>query len=222
MNNKFALSFGISLVIVGVLNIFFETSNIILLGLSISTTIFSFINMFVAIKNSKKLELLYIIPFVLLISIFCYSNSLMKIYMVAKIVDGKTTNILTFVSFGFLFISEYLSFGYAKKNYISFQQGLINESLEYSALILTLQNEYMKTITNNNRTIDIESKDFFDKIDKLCNEKIRQARINTDLLSLNKGLYTIQDFNYFYQKYNDTLNINDKIEKYNEKNKKNN
>ena len=40
MNNKFALSFGISLVIVGLLNIFFETSNIILFGLSVSTTIF--------------------------------------------------------------------------------------------------------------------------------------------------------------------------------------
>ena len=54
MNNKFALSFGISLVIVGLLNIFFETSNIILFGLSVSTTIFSIMNMFepkILIKN---------------------------------------------------------------------------------------------------------------------------------------------------------------------------
>ena len=78
MNNKFALSFGISLVIVGLLNIFFETSNIILFGLSVSTTIFSIMNMFEPKISNKKLELLYIIPFVLLVSIFCYSNSLMK------------------------------------------------------------------------------------------------------------------------------------------------
>lgn len=105
MNNKFALSFGISLVIVGLLNIFFKTSNIILFGLSVSTTIFSIMNMLEPKISNKKLELLYIIPFVLLVSIFCYSNSLMKIEIIWNIVNSKITNILTFISFGFLFIS---------------------------------------------------------------------------------------------------------------------
>lgn len=101
MNNKFALSFGISLVIVGLLNIFFETSNIILFGLSVSTTIFSIMNMFEPKISNKKLELLYIIPFVLLVSIFCYCNLLMKIEIIWNIVNSKITNILTFISFGF-------------------------------------------------------------------------------------------------------------------------
>ena len=101
MNNKFALSFGISLVIVGLLNIFFETSNIILFWLSVSTTIFSIMNMLEPKISNKKLELLYIIPFVLLVSIFCYSNSLMKIEINSNIVNSKITNILTFISFGF-------------------------------------------------------------------------------------------------------------------------
>ncbi len=59
MNNKFALSFGISLVIVGLLNIFFETSNIILFGLSVSTTIFSIMNMFEPKISNKKLEQIF-------------------------------------------------------------------------------------------------------------------------------------------------------------------
>ena len=58
MNNKFALSFGISLVIVGLLNIFFETSNIILFGLSVSTTIFSIMNMFEHKIINKKIRII--------------------------------------------------------------------------------------------------------------------------------------------------------------------
>ena len=84
-----------------ILNIFFETSNIILFGLSVTTTIFSIMNMFEPKISNKKLELLYIIPFVLLVSIFCYSNSLMKIEIIWNIVNSKITNILTFISFGF-------------------------------------------------------------------------------------------------------------------------
>ena len=139
MNNKFALSFGISLVIVGLLNIFFETSNIILFGLSVSTTIFSIMNMLEPKISNKKLELLYIIPFVLLVSIFCYSNSLMKIEIISNIVNSKITNILTFISFGFLFISEFINYKNARNQYINFQMAMINDNLQYSALILGLQ-----------------------------------------------------------------------------------
>ena len=70
--------------------------------------------------------------------------------------------------------------------------------------------------------IDIESKKFFNEIEKLCNEKIRLSQIDTELLEQNKGLFTIRDLNMVYQKYNDILDINGKIEKYNEKFKNNN
>ena len=213
MNNKFALSFGISLVIVGLLNIFFETSNIILFGLSVSTTIFSIMNMFEPKISNKKLELLYIIPFVLLVSIFCYSNSLMKIEIISNIVNSKITNILTFISFGFLFISEFINYKNARNQYINFQMAMINDNLQYSALILGLQNEYLKSIIKNRGLIDIESKKFFNEIEKLCNEKIRLSQIDTELLEQNKGLFTIRDLNMVYQKYHDILDINGKNRK---------
>ena len=213
MNNKFALSFGISLVIVGLLNIFFETSNIILFGLSVSTTIFSIMNMLEPKISNKKLELLYIIPFVLLVSIFCYSNSLMKIEIIWNIVNSKITNILTFISFGFLFISEFINYKNARNQYINFQMAMINDNLQYSALILGLQNEYLKSIIKNPGLIDIESKTFFNEIEKLCNEKIRLSQIDTELLEQNKGLFTIRDLNMVYQKYNDILDINGKNRK---------
>ena len=217
MNNKFALSFGISLVIVGLLNIFFETSNIILFGLSVSTTIFSIMNMFEHKIINKKLELLYVIPFVLLVSIFCYSNSLMKNEIISDVVNSKITNILTFISFGLLFISEFINYNNAKKQYINFQMAMITDNLQYSALILGLQNEYLQSTTKNPGSMEIESKKFFDDIEKLCNEKIRLSRIDIELLEQNKGLFTIQDLNMVYQKHHDILDINGKIEKYNEK-----
>lgn len=221
MNNKFALSFGISLVIVGLLNIFFETSNIILFGLSVSTTIFSIMNMFEHKIINKKLELLYVIPFVLLVSIFCYSNSLMKNEIISDVVNSKITNILTFISFGLLFISEFINYNNAKNQYINFQMAMITDNLQYSALILGLQNEYLQSTTKNPSSIEIESKKFFDDIEKLCNEKIRLSRIDIELLEQNKGLFTIQDLNMVYQKHHDILDINGKIEKYNEKLKNN-
>lgn len=217
MNNKFALSFGISLVIVGLLNIFFETSNIILFGLSVSTTIFSIMNMFEPKIINKKLELLYVIPFVLLVSIFCYSNSLMKNEIISDVVNSKITNILTFISFGLLFISEFINYNIAKNQYINFQMAMITDNLQYSALLLGLQNEYLKSATKNPSSIEIESKKLFDDIEKLCNEKIRLSRIDIELLEQKKGLFTIQDLNMVYQKHHDILDINGKIEKYNEK-----
>lgn len=217
MNNKFALSFGISLVIVGLLNIFFETSNIILFGLSVSTTIFSIMNMFEPKIINKKLELLYVIPFVLLVSIFCYSNSLMKNEIISDVVNSKITNILTFISFGLLFISEFINYNIAKNQYINFQMAMITDNLQYSALLLGLQNEYLKSATKNPSSIEIESKKFIDDIEKLCNEKIRLSKIDMELLEQKKGLFTIQDLNMVYQKHHDILDINGKIEKYNEK-----
>ena len=97
MNNKFALSFGISLMLVGLLNIFFETSNIILFGLSVSTIIFSIINLIVPKVKNERAEFLYIIPFVLLVTIFCYSNSLINNPVIIIIINSKITNILTFI-----------------------------------------------------------------------------------------------------------------------------
>ena len=59
MNNKMSLSFGISLVVVGILNFWFETTNIILFGLSISALLFSLIEIVfsaIEILSSKRIR----------------------------------------------------------------------------------------------------------------------------------------------------------------------
>ncbi len=217
MNNKFSLSFGVSLVIVGFLNIFFETSNIILFGLTVSTTIFSIINIIVPKMDSNKSELLYIIPFVLLISLFCYSNSLMQYDIVKEIVNGKITNILTFISFGFLFISEYLNHKKNKLHQKEFEMLQVIQEFEYSSMILILINEYLGDLVKKGIIMDEESRNFLNRIDDLCTEKATLANIDLSLLKLNKDEYTIQDFNDSYKLHNDTINYEKNIEEHDKK-----
>lgn len=220
MNNKFALSFGVSLVIVGFLNIFFETSNVILFGLSVSTTIFSIINMIVPNMKSNKAEFLYIVPFVLLISLFCYSNSLMKYPIVEGIVNGKITNVLTFISFGFLFISEYLNHKKNKMEQKNFEMLQVIQDYEYSNMILILINDYLENLKNRGIALDDESRNFLNQINDLCIEKSTLADIDTTLLKLNKEEYSMQDFNDSYKIHNDTINYEKMVNDHDKKIKK--
>lgn len=220
MNNKFSLSFGISLVIVGLLNIFFNTDDIILFGLSVSTTIFSLVNMIVPNFDSKKLELLYIVPFVILISIFCYSDSLLNIDIISKIINGKVTNILTFVSFGFLFISEFINYKIEGYKEMSFEFKRVNGEYEYSNMILKTINSYLSNLNKKNIIIDSESKKFLDEIENLCLEKVKLAHINGELLSLEKVEYTLEEINDIYKLSNDAFNYEKIISKDKNKTKK--
>lgn len=222
MNNKFSLSFGVSLVIVGFLNIFFETTNIILFGLSVSTAIFSIINIIVPKIKSKKAEFLYIIPFVILISLFCYSNSLMQYDFIRVMVDGKTTNVLTFISFGSLFISEFLNHEKDKKLQRVFEMTQVCQNYEYSNMILMLVNNYIESLCKNKTVIDKDSQEFLDKINELCTEKSRLADINLDLLKEDKENYTIADFNDAYKSNNDAINYDKLLKEYDKKMKKSN
>ena len=69
---------------------------------------------------------------------------------------------------------------------------IITDNLQYSALILGLQNEYLQSTTKNPSSMEIESKKFFDDIEKLCDEKIRLSRIDIELLEQNKSPTTLK------------------------------
>lgn len=212
MNNKFSLSFGIAFIIVGLLNIFFETNNAVLFALSISAAAFSIVNVITAYKN--KLDILYIIPFALLISILCYNNSLSKNTIFINIINSKVTNIITFISFGSLFISEYIKLHIAKlKDRISNYKICI-EIINYSSLILELINKYLSTLLEKKIIIDEESKQFLSQIDTLCKEKAKQSKITAELLDTKKDAFNIDEFNNIYVNNNDIINIEKNIKKY--------
>lgn len=219
MDNKFALSFGVSLVIVGFLNIFFETSNVIIFGLSVSTTIFSIINIIVPKINSDKSELLYILPFVILVSIFCYNNSLMKYDIVKIIVNGRITNVLTFVSFGFLFVSEFLNYKKSRFNQRLFEMNRVTQEYEYSSMILMFVNDYMEILLDSGIKIDDESREFLGRIIELSTERGRLANIDSSLLDLNKDEYAIEDFDDIFKKHSKIINYDEMEKELNKKRK---
>ena len=151
MKNKFSLSFGIALIAVGIFNIFIETNRTILFGMSISAFIFSLINILFSVKLTKKYEWVYIIPFIILLTFSCFSESLMNFYFVREIVNGKTTSVLTFLSFGLSFVSEYIN-GVKNDLRESIKHlSLVNESLQYSVLIQEKIVKYRKSILKSKK-----------------------------------------------------------------------
>ena len=204
MHNKFSLSFGISFVIVGILNIFFETDNTVLFALSISAVLFSIINI---VTTKYKLEYLYTIPFVVLVAILCYNNYFNENGTFVNLVNSKITNILTFISFGTLFISEYIK-SYKEKAKERMANMMINDEIfNYSSLILKLVNDYLKALIEKKITLDKENNSFIKKIEELCQEKGKQAMIANDLLKMEKNYFSIQEFMKIYEKNNDTINL---------------
>ena len=206
MNNKFSLSFGISLVIVGILNIFFSTNNMILFGLSVSTIMFSLVNLIVPSFENQKLEMLYIVPFIILVSIFCYSNSLLNIETFSEIVNGKTKSVLTFISFGFLFISEFINYKREEYQEMCFEFTRVIGEYEYSTMILEQITNYLRNLNEKEIIIDSESEEFLYKIQELCSEKVKLAHINGDLLKLEKIQYTLEEINDIYKQVSDIDN----------------
>lgn len=208
MKNKFALSFGISLIIVGLLNIFFDTNGIILFGLSVSTLMFSILNIVISwFKFDKKkwADYIYIIPFVILLSIFCYSNSLAEYNLVQKIVNGKTLNVLTFISFGSLFISEYMNYRKDIENEKIRNMAIIVEVYDYSNLVLKTLNDYYDSLIKNKIVLDKDSVHFTEQIRKICIAKSEKCDIEMALLKTDKDYYSLDDVAKAYTDNNDTL-----------------
>lgn len=132
----------------------------------------------------------------------------MKLSFISNIVNSNFLNVLTFISFGLLFISEYINYKislmYQKINIYS----IIIEAYDYSNLILESIIDYRKELIKNKIIIDEQTETFLDKIEDLCNEKTKKAKIEAELLKLEKDYYTVEDFDKIYTKNNEKLNHN--------------
>ena len=147
MKNNFALSFGFSLVLIGGICIFVKISYIVMAGVALSAFVFSFINIILAMKKNKKNELIYAIPFFILLLFCCFGDSLIKIEDFNKEISINATNAITFMSFGFIFLAEYIN----KKNEVKLEKDkyskLVDETLEYTELALNIITNSYKCCT---------------------------------------------------------------------------
>lgn len=207
MKSKFALSFGIALIFIGIINFFLETNNIILFGISLSAFIFSIISiLFATMIDEEKCEFLNIIPLIVLLCFLCYGNELMKIDIIKYIVNSKLTSSLTFISFGLSFASEYIIENKFKLVERIKHLSLANEMIDYTCLLILIKNKYLKECVNKKVIIDDSCKAFLRELENLLKEKEKESRIIVELLSKDKDIYSIDDFKSIYINNTDILN----------------
>lgn len=84
---------------------------------------------------------------------------------------------------------------------------LANEMLDYTCLILSIENKYLKECVNKKISIDNTTKAFLDRLEALFNEKSKESKMIVELLSKDKDLYPIDDFNSAYINNTDILKI---------------
>ena len=149
----FKIAFGISIIIVGIASIKFQINSAILVGISFSSLLFSFIDVL-----PKKNNLLYIFPLTLLLFFCIYPN--LKIIKILS--NEKLNNPIVFFAFGLTFcINSYM--GYKKKfsgeiqkfkNAIKLQKESARQ-IENALVILTIATNmeqicHKEKIKNNN------------------------------------------------------------------------
>lgn len=208
MKSKFALSFGIALIFIGGINFFLDTKNVILFGISLSAFIFSLISILFATKiYEEKYEFLYIIPLVVMLSFLCYGTELMKIDFFNRIINSRLTSALTFISFGISFASEYIT----EKNFRLFEkirhQTLALEMMDYTRLLQEALIEHLNEACEKKIIRDEVSKKFINKVEQLFNEKAKESHILSDLLSMKKEDYTIDDIKRVYIEHTKILQV---------------
>ena len=181
LKNKFALSFGIALIAIGLMNFIFDTNYVILFGISLSAFIFSLLNILFNTKlEDKKWESMYIIPLIIMLTFLCYGNELLKFKIFSLIINDKITSALTFISFGLTFVSDFIM----EKRFAMHERvkhySIAIESLEYSTLILTILNKFMKTLIVSKKSVDKDTQKLLDEIENLSKEQAKKLRLKVN------------------------------------------
>lgn len=101
--NKFSISFGLVLVIIGICLFFTDCNNNLLIGVSISSFIFSITSCFCSEKS-----IFNFLPLLVLMVFMVFPDQLEKIPYIRVLLDPRFNNAIVFVSFGFSFIFNYL------------------------------------------------------------------------------------------------------------------
>ena len=145
--NGFKLSFGLSIIFVGILSLFFNISNLVIIGVSISSLLFAIID-----ALPKKNNLLYFFPLSILLISCIFSN----MPFINFFLTSKLNNFIVFASFG-LTICLY--------SYVSYRNRIKSLALKYKENV-----KYKDKIINRleNSIIILESSI---KIRNICIEK---------------------------------------------------
>lgn len=215
MWNKFSLSFGIVLVVAGIFSIFFEVDSTVLLGISISAFALSMLNPLIK-EHDSKTELLYVIPLGIFVLFSCFSNALMNVTFIKVMLNSKMATIITFLSFGSLFISGYNAYHKKLIDFISKSINITESSSKMAELIIECRKKQIK----NKTKVDKYSNELINNLEEICLKIGEKNNIELQLLKMNKRYFSLEEISEAYIKCNKVLTIDERS--HDKKNKKNN
>ena len=186
MNSKFSLAFGIAISVVGFFCIFFDLNNGVMLGLSTSALVFSIINIFSIWNNKEWFDYFYIFPFAILLIFSCFGENVMENDFILFISSKRITNVVSFISFGLIFISEF--FNNKSKNVLIIEQ--MHNNIKNDILFFKSLAPHFEKMTNG-KSFE-ERKEFRPLLNEVMN-KMYKDELKLDLLENNKNTFTLKE-----------------------------
>lgn len=151
-NNSIVLSFAISIIIVGIISVFYKNNtNTLLIGIAISSFLLTLIQCF-----SNGNTMLNITPIFTLLLFGFFDQSIEKIPVINLLLKEQYANLIIFIAFSFTFLTQ------AYKN-ILFKHKIREANIQY--------NEEKNKMINTELDIIKNIKDRVEKIKKIMQEK---------------------------------------------------
>ena len=167
-NNSIVLSFALSIIIIGIFSIFYNTNNTLLIGIAISSLMLTIIQ---CVSNGNTM--LNILPIFTMLIFGFFQKSIESIPGINVLLESKYCNIIIFLAFSLTFITQ------AYKNILfkhKLKQQLVDYNLEKNKLIYS----QLGTIKN----ID----DRIKEIKKISDNK------EPNMFNLKKSLKELSDY----------------------------
>lgn len=151
-NNSIVLSFAISIIIVGIISVFYKNNaNTLLIGIAISSFLLTLIQCF-----SNGNTMLNITPIFTMLLFGFFDQSIEKIPLINLLLKEKYSNLIIFIAFSFTFLTQ------AYKN-ILFKHKIREADIQY--------NEEKNKMINSELEIIHNIKDKVIRIQKIAKEK---------------------------------------------------
>ena len=144
-NNSIVLSFALSIIVIGIISIFYSTNNTLLIGIAISSLLLTIIQCF-----SNGNTMLNILPIFTMLLFGFFQKSIESIPVINLLLQEKYCNVVIFIAFSLTFLTQ------AYKNILfkhKLKQQLVDYNMEKNKLIYT-QLETIKNI--NEKTSEIK------------------------------------------------------------------
>ena len=185
-NNSIVLSFALCIIVIGILSMFFKTSNTLLIGIAISSLLLTIIQCI-----SEGNTLLNILPVFTMLLFGFFDKSIEKIPIVNLLIDKNISYLIIFLSLAITFFTQsYKNIIYKYK----VRKQLTDYNKEKNSIVYN-QLEILKNISEmifetKNKSND---KDLFDNLTKYVEQEVFVSNVKNSLLNTGNSNYNIDE-----------------------------